>query len=360
MKTISLRPAAALFALCMASTALISGLPAFAAASATTPPPEKVKLPEAPTEIVPLTTNAIPLSHNDKNLVQVGKLHYMGGLKITSTTSHFGGISGFEVSRDGRQLLGISDSSRWWIADIEYDQEDRLVGLKNGRMAKLKSIKDQKESFAQDAEAVTAVAGAGYVVSFESPHSLQYFQAQKPDHYASLLTADAQKISFAPDLPESYATLPANQGIEALTTLADGRMLAFSENTVPHGERTLAQGWLIGHGKITDLSYDINPAYRPTDMATLPNGDILVLERHFSIAQGMAARLTRLPAMAIKTGEIIKGELIAELAFPLNMDNMEALAVRQNAQGEIFVYIMSDDNYNRMQRNLLMMFRLDG
>ena len=51
--------------------------------------------------------------------------------------------------------------------------------------------------------------------------------------------------------------------------------------------------------------------------------------------------------------------MIADLAYPFNMDNMEALAVRQNEAGDTLVYIMSDNNYNRMQRNLVMMFKLD-
>ncbi len=305
----------------------------------------------------PLTTTRIPLNHRDMSINTVGRLHYLGGLKITSSKRHFGGISSFVISPDGHQILGVSDSSQWLVADMVYDDRDHLVDIKNARMAPLRNIRGQKP--ARDAEAITAVDGAGYVVSFESPHTLRYFQARHPFDYISLFSADAQKITFAPDLPKTYASLPDNLGIEALTTLPDGRMLAFSENTVTNGTINQAQGWIIGHGKVEALNYEISPSYRPTDMATLPDGDILVLERHFSLAKGMAARLTRLPALSVKAGKSIKGEIIADLAFPFNMDNMEALAVRQNAAGEVIVYIMSDNNFNRLQRNLLMMFRLD-
>jgi len=88
-------------------------------------------------------------------------------------------------------------------------------------------------------------------------------------------------------------------------------------------------------------------------------GDILVLERHFSLAHGMVARLTRLAARSVQAGRSLKGEVIADLAYPLNMDNMEALAVRQNKAGETIIYIMSDNNFNRLQRNILLMFKLD-
>lgn len=308
---------------------------------------------------IPLTTTLIPLSHKDNALTQVGQLHYMGGLKITSPKSRFGGISSFVISPDGQQILAISDRGLWLVADMIYGEDNHLVGMKNARMAPLKTIGDKKEPRVQDAEAVTAVDGSGYVVAFESPHTLRYFQADQPYDFGSLFSARAQKVTFAPRLPDSYAALPDNLGIEALTTLPDGRMLAFSENTLTTDGKTRTEGWIIGHGKVEAVSYEISPTYRPTDMATLPNGDILVLERHFSLAKGMAARLVRLPALSIKAGKILKGELIADLAYPFNMDNMEALAVRQNEAGETLIYIMSDNNYNRLQRNLVMMFKID-
>lgn len=306
---------------------------------------------------IPLTTTLIPLNHKDTALSRVGNLHYMGGVKISSSKRRFGGISSLVISPDGHQVLAVSDRGLWLTADMIYDQDKHLVDMTNARMAPLHNLPGQKST--GDAEAVTAVDGAGYVVSFEDPHVLRYFQAAQPDDYGSLFSARAQEITFAPDLPESYAALPENLGIEALTTLSDGRMLAFSENTLLKEGKNQAQGWIIGHGKIEALSFEISPSYRPTDMATLPNGDILVLERHFSLAKGMAARLTRISAMDIKAGRVLKGDVIADLAYPFNMDNMEALAIRQNEAGETIIYIMSDDNYNRLQRTLLMMFRID-
>ncbi|MCF6216866.1 MAG: esterase-like activity of phytase family protein [Emcibacter sp.] len=308
---------------------------------------------------ISLSATLIPLNHQDAAITTVGSLHYLGGLKITSSNRQFGGISSFVVSPDGGQILGVSDSSRWFVADMIYNNKNHLIDIKNAHMAPIKNLDGAQKSNALDAEAITAVDGAGFVVSFESPHTLRYFQASRPFEYNSLFSAVAQKVNFAPELPRTYASLPGNLGIEALTTLSDGRMLAFSEETTTNREIEQAKGWIIGHGKIESLRYETSSSYRPTDMATLPNGDILVLERHFSLAKGMAARLTRLPAMSIKAGQSVKGKIIADLAFPFNLDNMEALAVRQNDRGETIIYIMSDNNYNRLQRNILMMFKMD-
>jgi hypothetical protein len=37
---------------------------------------------------------------------------------------------------------------------------------------------------------------------------------------------------------------------------------------------------------------------------------------------------------------------------------MEGIAVRRGVNGEIFLYIISDDNYSPLQRTLLLMFEV--
>jgi len=42
----------------------------------------------------------------------------------------------------------------------------------------------------------------------------------------------------------------------------------------------------------------------------------------------------------------------------LTIDNFEGIEARRGTRGEIFVYLISDDNFNTDQRTLLMMFEL--
>jgi hypothetical protein len=49
---------------------------------------------------------------------------------------------------------------------------------------------------------------------------------------------------------------------------------------------------------------------------------------------------------------------LARLEPPLPTDNFEGLAVRPDAGGGLFVYIVSDDNRSPLQRTYLMMFQL--
>ncbi|MEK9725684.1 MAG: esterase-like activity of phytase family protein, partial [Rhodospirillaceae bacterium] len=78
----------------------------------------------------------------------------------------------------------------------------------------------------------------------------------------------------------------------------------------------------------------------------------------FTLRGGVAARLQRLPAAGIAPGGDLKPTLIAELRPPISVDNFEGVAVRAGEDGRVYVYIISDDNFNPLQRTLLMMFEM--
>ena len=85
---------------------------------------------------------------------------------------------------------------------------------------------------------------------------------------------------------------------------------------------------------------------------------MLVLSRHFSVLGGARARLERVPAGAIGAGAVLQGALVARFERPLTVDNFEGVATVQGEDGETLVYILSDDNFNFLQRTLLLLFRL--
>ena len=119
-------------------------------------------------------------------------------------------------------------------------------------------------------------------------------------------------------------------------------------------------GWLVGKSGIEAWGYRTAQGFVPTDAATLPNGDVLVLSRYFRLLGGFKARLERIPAGAIRACAVLRGELLARFAPPLAVDNFEGVAVTRDADGGTLVYILSDDNFNFLQRTLLLLFRLDG
>ena len=119
------------------------------------------------------------------------------------------------------------------------------------------------------------------------------------------------------------------------------------------------QIWGPWDGKWEPFEYKRTEPFDPTDAKRLPNGDVLVLERRFSMIGGLGARVCEIDGAAIRPGARLDCRTIAEMQPPESIDNMEGLAVRRNEKGETIVYLISDDNFSRIQRTVLLVFRLE-
>src|SRR5690606_17276216 len=125
--------------------------------------------------------------------------------------------------------------------------------------------------------------------------------------------------------------LPSNGGVEALAELPDGRVLAISEEGRTQSGEALA--WLISDDGAETLSLPVSEDFKPTDAADLPNGDVLVLERRFSLLRGAAMRLRHIQAASIKPGGSMQAEVLAVIQPPMTVDNMEAVAAIPTGDG---------------------------
>jgi hypothetical protein len=114
--------------------------------------------------------------------------------------------------------------------------------------------------------------------------------------------------------------------------------------------------YLLGRNDKGPLSYISGAGTNPTDCAFLPNGDLLVLERGIAFLS-FNMRLFRIPAADVKPGAHMRGtELL--YASGADIDNMEALAVHPGPDGRMRITIVSDNNFNDWERNLLLEFSL--
>ena len=96
-----------------------------------------------------------------------------------------------------------------------------------------------------------------------------------------------------------------------------------------------------------------------TDAASLPNGDLLVLERFFRWTDGVKMRLRRLAANEIAPGARLTGQTLIEADSSFEIDNMEGLAVHRSPEGETVLSMVSDDNFNHiLQRTIFLQFTL--
>ena len=146
-----------------------------------------------------------------------------------------------------------------------------------------------------------------------------------------------------------------NDGIEALTLLNDGRLLAISEGS-PREPSTI--GWVSRPGGWDVLTYITEDGFRATGAATLADGTVLVLERFFTPRQGVRIRVKSVDPLDVVAGAEVRGRLLATLRPPVTVDNFEGIEARTGANGETLIYLISDDNFNETQRTLLLMFEL--
>ena len=83
-----------------------------------------------------------------------------------------------------------------------------------------------------------------------------------------------------------------------------------------------------------------------------------MLNRYYTLLAGVKAALTVIDPTEIAPMKLLEGSELARLAPPLSVDNMEALTIARES-GRTILWIASDDNFNPMQRTLLMKFALE-
>ncbi len=302
--------------------------------------------PDAGARKIEIMTRPVPLNRAAPEQMRVGRrLAWRGGIEITFPNTRMGGLSGLLVSADGRELIAVADEGSWLAAAISYDADGFLTGLSDGWTGPLRDTAGRplKGKSEQDAEAMARMADGSILVAFERQHRLWRYAAGEAPLRGPAVPVPA---------PAGFVKLPKNNGIEALVTLTDNSLLAVAEGK---GEAR-GQVFLRRDGAWAQLRYRRLGSYRPTGAARLPDGDLLILERRFSWSEGLGLRLVRLPAAAVVAGAELHPLEVARLAPPLSIDNMEAIDIRRSEDGEILVYLLSDDNFNPAQRTLLLMF----
>lgn len=266
----------------------------------------------------------------------LGEMIYRGGVVIEPGEEGIGGISSLEWHED--RLYAVSDDGHWLT--IQPDEPGgRLIDvltltrtpLLDERGRRLKGKGDA------DAEAITRDPQGGWLVAFERDHRIW--------RYADLAGA-AEPV--AQDLTPFTSPDDPNAGIETYDRRGDDTILCgeYVREGIANCRHSFGES-------VEDVSLSApfdgaNPV--PVDAACDGAGTCYVLLRAYTPEVGNHVAVLRHTSG--------KGaEIVAQLGPALTVDNFEGLALREQ-YGRQFLYIISDNNFSKSQRSLLMKFEI--
>lgn len=282
-----------------------------------------------------------------------GQLTFRSGLQLSGSHPRFGGFSGLWRSPDGARLVAITDNGFWLTAKLVRDGQGKLAGLEDGELAPIlgASGRPLHRSRYYDTESLALQGGTAFI-GVERAHDILRF-----DFARHGVEARAQLVPTPPALKR----LPGNRGLEALGVLPAGHpltgaLIAISERSGREDEPTA--GFIIGGRQPGPLQVVRHGGYDITDLAFLPGGDMLLLERWYRPLRGVGLRIRRIAGGSIRPGARLDGPLLIEADLGQEIDNMEGMAVHQES-GRTILTLISDDNFSTfLQRTVLLEFEL--
>jgi hypothetical protein len=265
------------------STLAMSGIAR--AQLATQPPPRPVVPDEySVAEPVSIEVKARPIPSfdtRDHQRLRFGKLEYRSGLVLTSSFRGFGGLSGLRLDAKGERFISISDKGSWFTGRILYRGRD-MIGLDDVEASPMLGP-DGRPITARgwfDSESI-ALDGSYVYIGLERVNQVLRFDFSK---------GFARSRGEVVPMPPAVERLPFNKGLEALVMVPKGlplagTLIALSERGLDADGNLIA--FLVGGPSPGQFSVRRTGHFDISDAVLLPSGDLLVLERKFSLVEGI-------------------------------------------------------------------------
>ncbi|MBZ9680123.1 MULTISPECIES: esterase-like activity of phytase family protein [unclassified Mesorhizobium] len=307
----------------------------------------------APVEPVAVSARPITEFHIGRADKQFGPIEFVGGLEMTSPSRDFGALSAFRFLKAGSDFIGVADTGYWFFGSVARDADRRPLGIQNFRMQQMANQSGQPidEKWEVDAEGLAVKDGIA-TVGFERNHRVSQFKID-PDN----MKAPFRQLDFLVPAWE----LRQNRGFETVTHSNangqhEGGLVVVSEKSLDKSGNIYAAIIEGPHRGVFTVKR--NDDFDITDGAFLPDGDLLLLERSFTMAGGLKMRLRRIYGESVEKGAVADGPVLLQADMGYQIDNMEGLDVWSRDDGALMVSLISDDNHSILQRNLYLEFIL--
>jgi hypothetical protein len=304
---------------------------------------------------VSLEVNARKIEHfdpRDATHVRYGALEFRSGLVLTSPFRGFGGLSALRLDKKGEHFIALSDKANWFTGRFTY-RGKALTGLADVKSAPILGSDGKKITTRGwfDTESL-AFDGTTAYVGLERVNQILRFDFSKGG-----IRARGEPVP----VPAGIDKLPFNKGLESLVFVPKGQplagaLIAISERGLDPAGNII--GFLIGGPAPGQFAVKRTKNFDVSDATLLPSGDLLLLERKFSVLEGVGIRIRRIPAGTVLPDALIDGPTVFEVDLGYEIDNMEGIDTHVAENGETVVTMISDDNFSMIQRTLLLQFTL--
>ncbi|MFZ1680872.1 MAG: esterase-like activity of phytase family protein [Rhizobiaceae bacterium] len=282
-----------------------------------------------------------------------GRLEFNGGLDLRSDDDDLGALSAIRFLSPGGRFMGVADTGFWYFGTIERDDAGRPNGISAFSMQEMvdRAGRVIGEKWQTDAEGLGVRDGVA-TASFERKHRVSEYRLDE--------AAMGGPVGEVPFLVPGHE-LRDNRGFETVAQspadgpLAGARVIVSEKSLDRNGD---VFGAVLEGPRKGVFSVARSGEFDITDGAFLPDGDLILLERAFSMAEGVRMRLRRIAGDTIAKGARIDGEILLEADLTAQIDNMEGLDAWQAPDGSTMLSLVSDDNHSLLQRTLYLEFRL--
>ncbi len=315
--------------------------------------PESIKLNAQPVELNNVSNEGPKLVSFLKS-ADLSGIEYEAGYHLTSDDPRLGGISGIDTLASG-DLLAVTDQGDFlWVGMDEFDNIQPVSLLISPMKSSNGQVFDSKQE--ADAEGLTVDNGLA-LVSFEQTHRVEAFDLETCGG-----NARASRVFDLDKKRHNVEKISMNGGMEALTLTADGGLILGVETL----KNDSAQISISPESDFADFKHLLNAGGKKkmtgADYLALDDahGELYSLHRHYSPLSGTQISLLQTPVTQDSSGEYQLGaskELVS-LKPPGITDNFEGIAVRREDDGQIRLFIVSDDNFSPKQRSLLLIFNI--
>lgn len=275
----------------------------------------------------------------DARRLNLSAMKLSGAWHLKSEDPEFGGLSGLEVMRSG-SLLAVTDDGKFaWIGiDPETGTPDGSAALAAMRDTDGNVFATKRDA---DAEDLALRDGLAFV-SFEQDHRIAAYDLES----CGAAARAAPVVDL--DLVVAGRRLENNRGPEALA-FSDGGLAVGFEMRANGGSPV---GLVQTNGALQSVHRTQQPRLYLLTAIDQQDGLQAAIFRTYDPARGPRAIVT----VRDNSSEIAR----AVLRKPLPVDNFEGVAIGLSPAGKPRIWVVSDDNFSRDQRTLLLALDLDS